>query len=146
MWINGSANVQESAFIVGQEPDAIRGGYNPYQSFRGEISELNMWNKILDDSTIQSMAACNHKSKGNMVSWERSKWKVNKALVRNITSPFCENKPIHVVFPQPIVISEAQSLCAAHGGKISSPTEKCTPKGCRAHREIDSMPTEDARR
>ena len=48
-------------------------GYDVDQAFRGDITELNMWDKILDETDIDRMAQCRYFPKGNVVSWEKSK-------------------------------------------------------------------------
>ena len=35
----------------GQEPDIIRGGYEIDQTYQGNITELNMWDKVLNETT-----------------------------------------------------------------------------------------------
>ena len=37
----------------GQEPDIIRGGYEIDQTYQGNITELNMWDKVLNETTIK---------------------------------------------------------------------------------------------
>ena len=69
--IDGSDTASEYAFIVGQEPDTIRGGYNSDQSFYGNIAELNLWNKIIGSDEIKAMASCNKYSRGNVIAWEK---------------------------------------------------------------------------
>ena len=39
-----SSKVEKHAFVIGQEPDSIRGGYTIDQLFQGSITELNVWN------------------------------------------------------------------------------------------------------
>ena len=51
--IPGSDEVSGSAFIIGQEPDSFRGGFDWNQAFRGDISEMNVWDYVLNDEIIE---------------------------------------------------------------------------------------------
>ena len=62
-----STDVFDSAIVFGQEPDSIRGSYDQYQSFIGDVSEFNIWNYVLNDAEISNMAKCMHNQKGNIV-------------------------------------------------------------------------------
>ena len=37
---------------------AMRGGFNNYQSFLGDLSELNVWDYAMNDMDIMAMALC----------------------------------------------------------------------------------------
>ena len=67
--ILGSSETFESAFIIGQEPDAPspRGGFETEQVFVGDITELNMWNYTLEESDIQLKGKCINFDKGNII-------------------------------------------------------------------------------
>ena len=58
--IPGSDEVFSSAFILGQEPDppSPRGGFEKEQVFVGDVTELNMWNFILEENIIKDMGKC----------------------------------------------------------------------------------------
>ena len=58
-----SSKVKRYAFVIGQEPDSIRGGYTIDQLFQGSIYELNIWNVVLDENTINDLANCKRKLK-----------------------------------------------------------------------------------
>ncbi|XP_076056292.1 uncharacterized protein LOC143034241 [Oratosquilla oratoria] len=45
----------EGAYIIGQEQDAMGGGFQRDQSYSGEITDLNFWRYILDDATIKKV-------------------------------------------------------------------------------------------
>ena len=48
--------VVDAAFIFGQEPDTMRGNFEPGQSFIGDLAGLNVWNHILEDDKIFQMS------------------------------------------------------------------------------------------
>ena len=62
----GTDDTIESAFIIGQEPDQIRGQYEVDQLFNGDIAELNIWDAVLDNKMIFDMAKCNILPRGNI--------------------------------------------------------------------------------
>ena len=50
--IKSNGRVYDSAFIIGQEPDSMRGNYSKTQAFPGAIAELNIWDRLLEDDEI----------------------------------------------------------------------------------------------
>ena len=68
--MKGSSEMYAASFIFGQEPDSIRGGFDIYQAFIGDLTEFNVWNYTLSKSKINSMATCNGFEKGNVVQWD----------------------------------------------------------------------------
>ena len=56
--IDGSDEAFELYFIIGQEPDVIGPPYEVADLFQGKITELNFWNRILDEETILKLGTC----------------------------------------------------------------------------------------
>ena len=102
MSIPGSQEVYDSSFIIGQEPDSLRGGYSESQGFPGDIAELNIWDKVLEESLILKMAKCSNAYKGNVFMWLKEKLDINKAKTINVDdlSMFCQKKSVHAIFPE----------------------------------------------
>ena len=95
-----SSKVENHAFVIGQEPDSIRGGYTIDQLFQGSINELNIWNVALDGNTIRDIATCKRKLTGNIKSWKIENLVINKALVlkgKDMVSMCNKKKLIHTV-------------------------------------------------
>nr|ADX06859.1 C-reactive protein [Lates calcarifer] len=63
--------------IIGQDPDNFLGGFDQKQCFIGEISDVNMWDSVLSDSTIQDMYAGKRVPRGNVFDWENTELKIN---------------------------------------------------------------------
>ena len=120
--IGSDTNLPE-ALIIGQEQDAIKGRYEPSQMFNGEISELHIWNTLLEDTTISSISQCKDFTKGNIVTWEKESYLINGAIVTEVADPtmFCKHEPKFVLFPQVESLANAKTVCAAHGGRIITP-------------------------
>ena len=71
--IRPNNNGSRSVFIIGQEPDSIGPdfGFEKAQTFLGELTELNMWDRVLDREMIINISRCEYRTKGNLVSWSK---------------------------------------------------------------------------
>ncbi|XP_071321084.1 C-reactive protein-like isoform X2 [Trachinotus anak] len=63
--------------LIGQDPDSYLGDFDAKQSFVGEMSDINMWDSVLSDRTIQDMYSGKRVPKGNVFEWETTELKVN---------------------------------------------------------------------
>ncbi|XP_017273775.1 neuronal pentraxin-2b [Kryptolebias marmoratus] len=55
--------------ILGQEQDVVGGRFDAGQAFVGELSQVNIWDRVLKQTEIQSMANCSTYLPGNVISW-----------------------------------------------------------------------------
>ncbi|XP_026207501.1 neuronal pentraxin-2b [Anabas testudineus] len=55
--------------ILGQEQDVVGGRFDAGQAFVGELSQVNIWDRVLKPAEIQSMANCSSYIPGNVISW-----------------------------------------------------------------------------
>ncbi|XP_038592013.1 neuronal pentraxin-2b [Micropterus salmoides] len=55
--------------ILGQEQDVMGGRFDAGQAFVGELSQVNIWDRILKPVEVQSMANCSSYIPGNVISW-----------------------------------------------------------------------------
>lgn len=124
--IEGDQGYEDSAFIIGQEQDAVRGRFEPSQIFNGELTELNVWNKTLEEPQIKSMARCESFPKGNIIAWIDSNFNIKNAIrSRQDNLDFlCHNEKQFVMFAEDLTLSNAELLCNAHGGRIATPDSK----------------------
>ncbi|XP_077983821.1 sushi, von Willebrand factor type A, EGF and pentraxin domain-containing protein 1-like [Glandiceps talaboti] len=77
------------SLILGQEQDELGGGFNPSETFIGDMSRLNIWNSVLTESDIVVMASHCSDRIGNIVAW--SDFELNTMAEVEITvSAFCE--------------------------------------------------------
>ncbi|XP_053194142.1 pentraxin fusion protein-like [Scomber japonicus] len=60
---------------IGQDFDSYGGHFDAKQSFVGEMSDVNMWDSVLSDSTIHGMSSGMRVPRGNVLDWESSKLK-----------------------------------------------------------------------
>ncbi|XP_044187034.1 pentraxin fusion protein-like [Thunnus albacares] len=63
--------------ILGQDLDSYRGSFDAKQSFVGEISDVNMWDSVLPDSTIQRMSSGKRVPRGNVFDWEATRLEIH---------------------------------------------------------------------
>ena len=125
--IPGTENVKESAFILAQEPDSMRGDFSADQAFYGSISELNMWNVSLKEELIQDMATARSFMKGNVVYWRKENFKTENIVIKDIQdekSVFLNKRKSYVIFPKKLLKNEAESTCLAQGGSMVVPGSK----------------------
>ncbi|XP_078685002.1 uncharacterized protein LOC144918280 isoform X4 [Branchiostoma floridae x Branchiostoma belcheri] len=53
-------------WILGQDQDEVGGGFNAKQAFTGELSEVNLWDRVLSPAEIA--ADCSYH--GNVIDWD----------------------------------------------------------------------------
>ena len=114
----------DSAFIIGQEPDEIRGGYEANQAYIGDIAELNVWSYILTEEKIKSFVQCNNGGRdGDVVSWKMENFEFYETSPTLIEDDkfFCIPEEKIVFFPKKMTRSTAIEQCKAHGGHLFTP-------------------------
>ena len=123
------SNSSNFSMLLGQEPDLFNGDFDPAQSFRGKISEFNLWNVTLSEHTIQNLANCNASLKGNILAWEKSFLTVyGTGFITVDYTNFCT--PVKKLVPvfQRLSHDEAIAFCTVHGGYVYTPTSNETNK------------------
>uniref|UniRef100_A0A8D0CE88 Neuronal pentraxin receptor n=1 Tax=Salvator merianae TaxID=96440 RepID=A0A8D0CE88_SALMN len=56
--------------ILGQEQDTLGGKFDATQAFVGEISQFNIWDRVLTPAEISSLANCTSHLHGNIIQWD----------------------------------------------------------------------------
>ena len=75
--------------IIGQEQDSFGGGFDATQNYIGELTDLNMWNRVLYTSEVSNLSKSCHGGRGNVKKW--SDFKVGlRGDVRVISPSACE--------------------------------------------------------
>ena len=122
----GSDEVYGSSFSVGQEPDSFRGKYDAGQAYRGNISEINLWDFVLSEDAVEDIGLCRERARGNVIKWEKSKFKLYNITWDRIedVSKFCTPEKNIFVFPEKYSLPSAISLCQYHGGYLFTPTSQ----------------------
>ena len=113
----------ENFLLFGQEPDYFKGGFDKQQALQGKISRFNWWSYVLQENVIYNFAHCNQIEEGDIVSWRKSLFSIESNLVETVEPKvFCDPPDKWIFFPGQRKHSEAENLCAAHGGWIVVPT------------------------
>ncbi|XP_041633752.1 pentraxin fusion protein-like [Cheilinus undulatus] len=66
---HGHTTLAGGRIILGQDTDSVVGKFDYYESFVGEISDVNMWSYVLSESAIQQMACGGRLKSGNVINW-----------------------------------------------------------------------------
>ena len=121
-----STSAFDSAFIIGQEPDSMRGNFDEGEAFPGDISELNVWDRALDDVEITGHADCKNTNRGNVVTWNSSKFNMNTVKITNISDSeiFCIDSRQYLILSNLMTLEEATKSCNNLGGKVTVPHTK----------------------
>ncbi|KAL7883200.1 hypothetical protein SRHO_G00008580 [Serrasalmus rhombeus] len=56
-------------FILGQEQDTLGGRFDATQSFVGEMSDLQLWSRVLTSQEIYNQASCSSHLTGDVIAW-----------------------------------------------------------------------------
>ena len=128
-FIAGSKDVTAHAFIIGQEQDKIKGGFDKRQVFNGQITELNIWGDELEDERIANIASCKNLVRGDVISWEkdRFKWK-NVIFEQDVdTSIICRPEKRFFIVPKRKFLfgtNGAKYICEKLGATLAVPGSK----------------------
>ncbi|XP_054459470.1 adhesion G-protein coupled receptor D2 [Anoplopoma fimbria] len=71
----------DGLFIIGQEQDTFGGSFKKDESFSGSITELHIWDRVLNSSEIDTMEKqCSPVSSGLVFKWSRSAMEIETSL------------------------------------------------------------------
>ena len=81
--------VTKAAIVLGQDQDSYMGSFRAYQSLLGNLTSVNMWDKVLTAQEISALtSSCSTAVEGNFVKWSDLKNK-GEGNVELIYSPSC---------------------------------------------------------
>ncbi|XP_024289606.1 neuronal pentraxin-2-like isoform X2 [Oncorhynchus tshawytscha] len=80
------------AIILGQEQDMVGGRFDATQAFVGELSQVNIWDKVLKPADILTMANCSSYTPGNVVSWLDSDVEVFGGGAAKLPLEICQDR------------------------------------------------------
>ena len=63
---------------LGQDQDSLGGGFNPRQSWSGEITQFNVWDFPLEEWMVENAAECRSDILGNVIKWQADLWIPNE--------------------------------------------------------------------
>nr|XP_046174411.1 sushi, von Willebrand factor type A, EGF and pentraxin domain-containing protein 1-like isoform X1 [Oncorhynchus gorbuscha] len=131
------------ALVLGQDQDQRGEGFNPVESFVGSLSQLHIWDRVLDPQQIKILAStCPGKNiRGNVLAWPDF---LNGVVGRVKTNPNCifcadcpqlENTVPHLRASSPAVSpgSQTQLSCVPGFYLVGEPLLQCHNKGEWSH-------------
>ena len=65
----GHVIVAGGSLVLAQEQDNVGDAFQSKQAFVGDLSGVNMWNKVLTGEEISSMSGQCHSEEGNVFKW-----------------------------------------------------------------------------
>jgi hypothetical protein len=86
---SGESIVHTGALVFGQDQDSYKGGFQQRQSFKGNITSLNMWDRALTASEVSVLASKCPNEEGNVVQWSQLMSLPKSGNVKLISSSFC---------------------------------------------------------
>ena len=61
--------ITKGALILGQEQDSYKGGFESSQSLQGNLTSVNLWDKVLTAQEVSVLAKSCTAGEGNIVKW-----------------------------------------------------------------------------
>lgn len=84
-------------FIIGQEQDTFGGSFKSDESFSGSITELHIWNRVLNSSEISSMEKkCSPVSSGLVFKWSEAAMEIETSLTKQWSDSPCQGTLIRM--------------------------------------------------
>ncbi|XP_060889802.1 adhesion G-protein coupled receptor D2 isoform X1 [Labrus mixtus] len=80
--LNSSDSIgQDGHFIIGQEQDTYGGSFKKDESFSGSITDLHIWDRVLNSSEIYTMEnECSPVSSGLVFKWSEASMEIEPSL------------------------------------------------------------------
>ncbi|KAJ1174186.1 hypothetical protein NDU88_006009 [Pleurodeles waltl] len=75
-YVSGHQILPGGLFMLGQDPDAVRGNFFPNSSFVGEIKDLYMWNRKLHKGLIARVFFGDHIPESSLLDWRSLSYKI----------------------------------------------------------------------
>jgi hypothetical protein len=80
--------ITKGALILGQEQDSYMGGFAVSQTYQGNLTSVNIWDRVLAANEISDLSTKCHTGEGNAVKWSDLKTKTF-GNVKLICNSFC---------------------------------------------------------
>ncbi|XP_023867076.2 sushi, von Willebrand factor type A, EGF and pentraxin domain-containing protein 1 [Salvelinus sp. IW2-2015] len=131
------------ALVLGQDQDQRGEGFNPVESFVGSLSQLHIWDRVLDPQQIKILAnTCpGNNIRGNVLAWPDflngvvGRVKTNRDCIFCADCPLLENAVPHLRASSPAVSpgSQTQLFCDPGFYLVGEPLLQCQNKGEWSH-------------
>ena len=85
-------------FIIGQEQDTFGGSFKKDESFSGSITELHIWDRVLNSSEIFTMEKeCSLISSGLVFKWSEAAMEIESSLTKLWRDSPCQGKLVRIL-------------------------------------------------
>uniref|UniRef100_A0AAZ3PCB1 Sushi, von Willebrand factor type A, EGF and pentraxin domain-containing protein 1 n=1 Tax=Oncorhynchus tshawytscha TaxID=74940 RepID=A0AAZ3PCB1_ONCTS len=131
------------ALVLGQDQDQRGEGFNPVESFVGSLSQLHIWDRVLDPQQMKILAnTCpGNNIRGNVLAWPDflnglvGRVKTNPDCIFCADCPLLENAVPHLRASSPAVSpgSQTQLFCDPGFYLVGEPLLQCQNKGEWSH-------------
>uniref|UniRef100_A0A8C7JH28 Neuronal pentraxin receptor b n=1 Tax=Oncorhynchus kisutch TaxID=8019 RepID=A0A8C7JH28_ONCKI len=78
--------------ILGQEQDTLGGRFDASQALVGELSQFNLWDRVLKPAEVSALAACSLGTLGNVAPWTDQDVEVYGGATKEAVDP-CNQPP-----------------------------------------------------
>ena len=112
--------------FVGQEQDSPGGGFNEFQSMRGSLCELRVYEQVLSVAQMKAFTSCQAVNTPHTPIIDFTNvtgdFEVRGATLLEAPPPCgLHEEAFQLVFPEPRLFREAQQLCRVLGGAMAVP-------------------------
>lgn len=81
--LSSNSTGPDGIFIIGQEQDTFGGSFKKDESFSGSITELHIWDRVLNSSEIYTMEKlCSPVSSGLVFKWSGAAMEIESSLTK----------------------------------------------------------------
>lgn len=97
--LNSSDSIgPDGLFIIGQEQDTFGGSFKKDESFSGSITELHVWDRVLNGSEILTMEKeCSPISSGLVFKWSEADVKIESSLTMLWRDNLCQGTLVRIL-------------------------------------------------
>ncbi|MEE6510189.1 hypothetical protein FKM82_029441 [Ascaphus truei] len=117
--------IEGGTFIVGQDQDSFGGTFKEKESFSGNITDLNVWSKVLSDDQIERVRSCSVLEQGVIFGWGIHRLEIEPTL-----------QETNLQFVCPGNSEECQILQAGERGRGYTPCLKELPFVCHYTQDV----------
>ncbi|XP_071547976.1 uncharacterized protein [Panulirus ornatus] len=108
--------------VLGQEQDAVGGGFIATEMFRGRMAQYNIWDRPLPHQEIQGMATCSRQHHGNILSSDVHDGDFFNVATEDVSmETFCQDLQQYIIIPANLAFSDAASFCQRTGSVMYTP-------------------------
>ncbi|XP_045616941.2 uncharacterized protein [Procambarus clarkii] len=115
---------------IGQEQDTLGGGFNEFQSLRGSLVDLRVYDEILTTNQLKSYTSCQVLDNSSVPILDFSNieqdYKVSNVEIEHVGSDLVcdQQEAFDLIFPEARLFQEGELLCRILGGTLKVPIDR----------------------